>query len=382
MGGSGSGRWYRGDLHSHSTISDGVLSPDLLAKHAEREGLDFLAITDHNRWAYPWFPDGAPVLVIPGIEVTMPYGHFNVFAEGPDEPGWVDLLPPLKEWEGETREEPGAARELLSEARAAGLRCSINHPRLFPWAWGDPEVDLASISYLEVWNDPTWPENRAANPAALEMWTRWLNAGLRVTAVGGSDFHDPEPKRRGDGVRIDGHRVGIPRTYVLAEGCTPVSILQALDAGRVYVTMGPTIELFATGPAGEVGIGGDLGAAAGPLEVEASCAGVGDLRLELVRDGRRVASAEGAGGAGLSARFELKPDRAGWFRVDVRDARGEVCAFSNPIFHGPRRNLSSPRYGGFTGTSRYDSARTKLGAGALLACDDHGKTSGAQAGTG
>ena len=342
----GSARWYRGDLHSHSTVSDGVLAPDALLREAEREGLDFLAITDHNRWAYPWLPDGSSVLVIAGVEVTMPFGHFNVFAEDPAEPDWVCLLPDV---DGETREElqPGAARELISAVRAGGLRSSINHPRISPWAWWDPDLDVGLVSYLEVWNDPTWPENRQANPATLEMWTRWLNAGFRVTAVGGSDFHDPEPKRRLDGIRTDGHRVGVPRTYVLADACTPTAILRGLDAGRAYVTMGPTIELLAAGPVGEVGIGDDLGMVEGSLEVEASCAGAGELRLELVRNGRVASSAEGRGGAGLRTRFPVDPGEPGWFLVDVRDAGGEVCAFSNPIFHGARPEPSSARYAAF-----------------------------------
>jgi hypothetical protein len=354
----GSARWYRGDLHSHSTVSDGVLAPEALLEEAEREGLDFFAITDHNRWAYPWFPRGSSVLVIAGIEVTTPYGHFNVFAEGSSEPPWLSLLPDVG---GETREEPqpGAARELLSEVRASGLRGSINHPRISPWAWWDPELDLASISYLEVWNDPTWPENREANPATLEMWTRWLNAGLRVTAVGGSDFHDPEPKRRRDGRRTEGHRIGIPRTYVFAEACTPAAILRALDGGRAYVTMGPTIELHGATEEAEVGIGDDLGMSGGPLEVEASARGGGSVRLELIRNGQPAAIAEGSGGAGLRMTFELEPGEPGWLRVDVRDARGEVVAFSNPIFHGPRPDPPSRRYGDFTDM-------TPLGRGAPL----------------
>jgi hypothetical protein len=328
-------------------VSDGVLAPEALLGEAEREGLDFFAITDHNRWAYPRFPRGSPVLVIAGIEVTTPYGHFNVFAEDPAEPPWLALL---SDTGGETREElqPGASRELLSEVRAGGLRSSINHPRLSPWAWWDPELDLASISYLEVWNDPTWPENREANPATLEMWTRWLNAGLRVSAVGGSDFHNPEPKRRRDGRRMDGHRIGVPRTYVFAETCTPAAILQALDRSRAYVTMGPTIELHGATEEAAVGIGDDLGMYGGPFELEACCAASGSVRLELIRNGQPVAVAEGSGGAGLRKRFELDPGEPGWFRVDVRDARGEILAFSNPIFHGPWSDPRSARYGEFT----------------------------------
>lgn len=36
------------DLHSHSTISDGVLSPAELVEHAAKHGVDVLALTDHD----------------------------------------------------------------------------------------------------------------------------------------------------------------------------------------------------------------------------------------------------------------------------------------------------------------------------------------------
>ena len=36
------------DLHSHSTISDGVLSPAELVEHASEHGVNVLALTDHD----------------------------------------------------------------------------------------------------------------------------------------------------------------------------------------------------------------------------------------------------------------------------------------------------------------------------------------------
>jgi hypothetical protein len=42
-------RLLKGDLHTHTLASDGVLTAEELARHAQRQGLDFLAITDHNQ---------------------------------------------------------------------------------------------------------------------------------------------------------------------------------------------------------------------------------------------------------------------------------------------------------------------------------------------
>ncbi len=36
------------DLHSHSTISDGLLSPTALVQHAHAKGIKVLSLTDHD----------------------------------------------------------------------------------------------------------------------------------------------------------------------------------------------------------------------------------------------------------------------------------------------------------------------------------------------
>ena len=43
------GQWYRGCLHSHTTESDGRMSPEHLLAHYQLGGFDFVALTDHNR---------------------------------------------------------------------------------------------------------------------------------------------------------------------------------------------------------------------------------------------------------------------------------------------------------------------------------------------
>jgi hypothetical protein len=42
--------WLRGNLHAHTTFSDGVKEPAQLVAAYEDLGYDFLAITDHESW--------------------------------------------------------------------------------------------------------------------------------------------------------------------------------------------------------------------------------------------------------------------------------------------------------------------------------------------
>lgn len=76
----------RYDLHSHSTASDGVLSPSALVERAARVGLDGLALTDHD------CVDGIPaalaaaadlgIELIPGIELSVQVGERDIHVLG------------------------------------------------------------------------------------------------------------------------------------------------------------------------------------------------------------------------------------------------------------------------------------------------------------
>jgi len=75
--------WYRGDFHVHTTASDGDYPPTLVAEIAKAEGLDFIAITDHNTiTGLTELRDDLDFLVIPGVEVTLTKGHFNALDLG------------------------------------------------------------------------------------------------------------------------------------------------------------------------------------------------------------------------------------------------------------------------------------------------------------
>lgn len=322
--------WLSGDFHAHTARSDGDLTPASLLEAAERLGLDFFAITDHNTWTYPELGDAA-VTVIAGVEVTMDYGHFNAFVADGVAPGWLDLVPSA--WEPHSyNDQPGRSRELLDAIAAAGDPVSINHPLIHPYAWLDGATPLGVIRYVEVWNDPTWPENRYANPAALAMWTRWLNAGIRIPAVGGSDFHRPDGYQREDGFSVAGNQIGLPRTWVDAPTSSSADLLTAVDAGRAYVSLGPTIRVAARCGGIDLTIGDRAASKAQPIEVVAEVMGEGALTAKVVINGATVALGRGEGGTEVSWRSDAS--LTGWLRIDVADEAGDVLAFTNPVYLG------------------------------------------------
>lgn len=78
------------DLHLHSHVSDGDLSPTALAHAAATAGLDVIALTDHDTAAGVEEAIAAalelPLRVIPGIEISTSTGPYELHVLG----YWID----------------------------------------------------------------------------------------------------------------------------------------------------------------------------------------------------------------------------------------------------------------------------------------------------
>ena len=74
------------DLHTHSTCSDGTLTPTELVKLALEKNLAAVALTDHNTVAgLPEFLEaarGTELEAVPGIEVSVDYGDIELHILG------------------------------------------------------------------------------------------------------------------------------------------------------------------------------------------------------------------------------------------------------------------------------------------------------------
>ena len=74
------------DLHSHSTFSDGTLTPTELVRLAERQGLSALALTDHNTsMGLKEFMEAgknSEVITVPGCEFTTEWNGKEIHIVG------------------------------------------------------------------------------------------------------------------------------------------------------------------------------------------------------------------------------------------------------------------------------------------------------------
>lgn len=74
------------DLHSHSTISDGVLAPAELAARAHANGVQLWALTDHDELsgltAARRMAESVGVLFVPGVEISVTWAKQTVHVLG------------------------------------------------------------------------------------------------------------------------------------------------------------------------------------------------------------------------------------------------------------------------------------------------------------
>ena len=197
-----------GNLHLHTTASDGTGTHDEVALAAARAGLDFIIYTDHNAWVEDvegWFcvPDsGRKILRLMGQEVN----DTNL------DPELNHLLCHLISCDLEHA--AADPQQLIDTVLAKGGLCFLAHPlerpgyerarQTYPWVnW-----EISGFTGIEIWNamtDVKWQlrtmyrgiigaylPNLALNapfPEVLAKWDELLAKGQRVVAIGNSDAH-------------------------------------------------------------------------------------------------------------------------------------------------------------------------------------------------
>jgi hypothetical protein len=222
------GRFWRGNLHTHTTRSDGHLEPaDTVAWYRDN-GYDFVAITDHyvRRFA-PSVTDtralrGDGFTTLLGAELHAPrtaVGNlWHIVAAGLP----VDFEPVAP---GET------GPQLAARAAASGAFVVVAHPAYYGLTVADIE-SMPAAHAMEVFN--------GASELAYEMGHSghildvMLARGRRIDAVAADDAHfAPEFPEFPD------H--GLGWVEVRAEENDPDALVAALRAGHFYASEGPKL---------------------------------------------------------------------------------------------------------------------------------------------
>ncbi len=195
-----------GNLHLHTTASDGTGTHAQVARAAARAGLDFIIYTDHNvavEGREGWLEaEGRSILCLMGQEINdqrrIPEAnhllcHFVT----------ADL-----------QEAAAAPQKLIEAVKQQGGLCFLAHPLerpgigaardTYPWL----DWDISGFTGIELWNamtDVKWRLRTkpravlgaylpnlvltAPFPEMLAKWDELLAGGQKVVAIGNSDAH-------------------------------------------------------------------------------------------------------------------------------------------------------------------------------------------------
>ena len=121
-------RWYRGNIHTHTTESDGDAEPAKVVSWYRRHGYDFLVLSDHNHLTLFEYGEGKRrfkrPLMIPGEEISanIKGGAIPIHINGV---GLSRVVEPI-----DAGEIVPTIQANVNAIRQAGGIPSINHPNL------------------------------------------------------------------------------------------------------------------------------------------------------------------------------------------------------------------------------------------------------------
>jgi hypothetical protein len=298
------GRWYRANLHAHTTLSDGDIEPADCAELYRSLGYDILAITDH--WQACELESERPdFLLLRGVELNG-----GRAAQG-TQFHLVGLNVSLR---GRLERKDGVgAQDLVDMMREAGGEVLVAHPY---WS-GLMAPDIAPLEgclAVEVYN--TGCDLEILRGFSMTQWDDLLALGHDFGAVAVDDGHR--------------HKVdhGLGWTMVKAEELSAEAVMEALRRGRYYASIGPRIE--------------EITLEEGRIRV--TCSPVSSIALVSV-PGYGARAMAPPGEQITSAEFTV-PSSPYWgslyWRVEITDAAGK-SAWSNPCGRSSRQPLPRPQ---------------------------------------
>ena len=313
------GEWLKCALHTHSTVSDGTLTPHSLAHAYEEAGFDVLSITDH--WRIAEAPSTDRLLTIPGAELGFDLRTPNYPGQSaeflvwgidhlPDDPGgdqanW--MFNAEENWE--VRTFPSLSHG-AAWAATMGAVVYTAHPY-----WNqlsiDDIIDADGVAGIEVFNGSSDAEDGRGDSSA--WWDAMLGSGRTVFGIGTDDQHYPL------------FELGLAWTMVRAAERTQEAVLAALRTGQSYFSNGPTIHHL------EVVDGGVMVECSPARSIRVQREQEHGTSVSVGRGGRRFGTILDTDGQGLITRALIHCDADALYRrIVVVDAAGGR-AWSNPF---------------------------------------------------
>ena len=295
------GRFWRGNLHTHSNLSDGALEPKSVVDAYKNAGYDFMQLSEHfiGNFDFPIADTTAcrsnNFTTLIGAELHAPETRagelWHIVAAGLP----LDFPKNLKDETGE---------QVARRAAEAGAFIGVAHP-----AWSQLTIEdgraIDCAHAVEIYNHGCAIENDRGD--GWYLLDQMLTEGHRLTAFATDDAHFKTPDHFGGWV------------HVKAESLDPDALLSALKQGQYYSSMGPQIDAIEMN-------GKEISISCSPVDTITVLCGTSRT---AIRNGRAITDAS-FDLASLEKGWLLKKTSP-WFRVVVIDNAGKR-AWSNPIW--------------------------------------------------
>ena len=318
---SSGGSWYKGNLHSHTTNSDGILSPAEAVCAFKNAGYSFLCLSDHDIYTdYREEFNSEDFILLPGFEASAilyeddsvslrrKTHHMNAIL-GTEamqrlavrrRPFHKEELPVRRcfgQWDGSS-----VAADMARDLYERGFIVTYNHP-----VWSMVELEEFSscpyLTALEIFNYNT--VNECACGSDTRDWDSMLRKGSKIWGFASDDNHN-------QGLFDDAFGGWIT---VKALSLTHDNIINAIIAGNYYSSSGP--EIFDWGVFGS--------------EAYVSCSRVERINFIVgnhIGGGRTIISKSDDGISNGCCKLE---GGESYVRAECVDKYGRT-AWSNPIF--------------------------------------------------
>jgi hypothetical protein len=229
--------FQKGNIHTHSTASDGDASPEAVYEWYRDHGYHFLGLSDHNVFVEPSryrHLERPGFAIVAAEEVTMEGGgipvHVNAVCHRSQIGG------------GQFGSVAEALRWSVARITEQGGIAMVNHPN-YRWSFGAEALpDARGATLLEMWSGApnVHTDGDTTHPSEEAIWTRALDQGLDFAGAAVDDTHHL-------GQLSDTSRAAPGRGWieVFAPSATAHEICDALRRGRLYASTGPSFSRIA-----------------------------------------------------------------------------------------------------------------------------------------
>lgn len=295
---------YKGNLHSHSTRSDGKYTPEDVINGYKNGGYNFLCLSDHHNYYKSNIPDNENFIILDGMEGGVGYSWYHIHAVADYSVDVAQRITPNERYNIIEGQKP---QETIDEYASQGNICIINHPR---WSMLTYDDLLKVDNYLgiEVFN--TNCDRESLTGYATDYYDYALQHGRKLYAFASDDAHAEDMDKKvkeffGGWICVSSDRL------------TQIDIVNSIKSGDFYASMGPEIHKI------EI-IDNEIHIETSPVMSIAFISYPEHGLNAFNKDGSEI----------TSAAFKIKPNIK-YVRIEITDKSGKK-AWSNPVYYNDK----------------------------------------------